>query len=74
MTHETIKKKKMQKKERTYLFSNKKKKKKTERKEGVYLLSNKRKKKKKKNHKEKKITEKKIKCREGNLFSLLHLG
>jgi hypothetical protein len=30
--------------------------------------------KKKKNHKEKKIIEKKKKCKEGNLFSLLHLG
>ncbi len=59
----------MQKKEGTYLFSNRKK----DIKKGGSLPLVKQKK-KKKNHKEKKIIEKKKKCRESNLFSFLHLG
>jgi hypothetical protein len=54
------------------LFKHKKKKKNI--KKGGCLPLVKQKKKKKKNHKEKNIIEKKKKCREGNLFSLLHLG
>ncbi len=54
------------------LFKQKKRKKNI--KKGGSLPLVKYKKKKKKNHKDKKIIEKKKKCRQGNLFSLLHLG
>ncbi len=55
------------------LFKQKKRKKNIKKGRSLPLVKQK-KKKKKKNHKEKKIIEKKKKCREGNLLSLLHLG
>jgi hypothetical protein len=72
MKKKTIEKKKCRKRRELTSFQIEKKKKKH--KERREFTSCQIEEKKKKNHKEKETIEKKKKCREGNLFSLLHLG